>query len=374
MKILFSFDGGYAVAVLARRHQHATHPIDDTVRIGLAIPLQGPAGIFGPSCQFAAELCVRMLNENGILGFRVEIETIDAGARPAQIAAEVSGLIDRGEIHALTGWHISSVRSHLVPVTAGRIPYVYTSLYEGGEHRAGVFCSGETPLLQIAPSLSWLRDNLGVRRWFIIGDDYIWPRRSADAAIDYAHELGLQVVGSQFVRFGTQDFSSVVRDIRRSGADGVLMLLVGQDAVAFNRAFAAKGMHEQAVRFSPLMEENMLIASGEEAIPNLYVSAGYFRSLSTAGSLDLVGDYAGMFGADAPPLNNQAESCYEGIMVLANLIRAAQCLDVGCLSASADGVGYDGPRGAVELRSGHLQQKVHLAQANVADFDVLTTL
>ena len=362
------------MAVLTRRHQHFTRPADDTIRIGLAIPLQGPAGIFGPSCEAAAELCVRTLNAAGVLGYRVEVETIDAGARPGQVAAEIADLIDRGKIQALTGWHISSVRSHLVPVTAGRIPYVYTSLYEGGEHRAGVFCSGETPLLQIAPALSWLRDNLGVHRWFIVGDDYIWPRRSADAAIDYAHELGLQVVGSEFVRFGTKDFSSVVRRIRHSSAEGVLMLLVGQDAVAFNRAFAAKGMHEHLVRFSPLMEENMLIASGEEAIHDLYVSAGYFRSLSTAGSLDLVGDYAGMFGADAPPLNNQAESCYEGIMLLANLIRAAQCLDVNCLSASADGVGYDGPRGAVELRSGHLRQKVHLAQANIADFDVITTL
>lgn len=362
------------MAVRTARHHHAARPIGDTIRIGLAIPLQGPAGIFGPSCESVAELCTRKLNESGVLGRRVEVEPIDAGAQPGQIAAQVADLIDRGRIHALTGWHISSVREHLAPVTAGRIPYVYTSLYEGGEHRAGVFCSGETPLLQIAPALSWLRDNLGVRRWFIVGNDYIWPRASADAAVEYAHELDLQVVGTRFVRFGTHDYASVVRHVARSSAEGVLMFLVGQDGVAFNRAFAAKGAHEHMLRFSPLMEENMLLASGVGATSNLYVSAGYFRSLPTAGSLDLVGDYTNMFGADAPPLNNQAESCYEGIMVLANLIDAAQCLDLGCLLASADGVGYDGPRGAVELMAGHLQQKVHLAKANGADFDVITTL
>lgn len=355
-------------------HHHTAHPIDDPIRIGLAIPLQGPGGIFGPSCEAVTELCTRKLNERGVLGRRVEVETIDAGARPGQIAAQVADLIDRGKIHALTGWHISSVRERLAPVTTGRIPYVYTSLYEGGEHRPGVFCSGETPLLQIAPALSWLRDNLGVRRWFIVGDDYIWPRGSADAAVEYAHELHLQVVGTRFVRYGTDDFASVVRHVERSSAEGVLMLLVGQDAVAFNRAFAAQGAHERMLRFSPLMEENMLLASGEEATGNLYVSAGYFRSLSTAGSLDLVGEYTDMFGANAPPLNNEAESCYEGIMLLANLMGAAQCPDVDCLLASADGVGYDGPRGAVELRSGHLQQKVHLAKADSADFDVITTL
>ncbi len=43
------------------------------------------------------------------------------------------------------------------------------------------------------------------------------------------------------------------------------MLLVGQDAVDFNRAFAQRGLHEELLRFSPLMDENMLIASGHDA-------------------------------------------------------------------------------------------------------------
>lgn len=357
-----------------RRHRHASAQPNEILRIGLAIPLQGPAGIFGPSCEAAAELCVEKLNQSGVLGCRVEVEAIDAGAPPDQIASTVSNLIGTGRIQALTGWHISSVRNRLVPVTAGRIPYVYTSLYEGGEHHRGVFCSGETPQLQIAPALAWLRNNVGIQRWFIVGDDYVWPRRSAMAATAYARQLNLDVVGSQFVRLGTSDFPGLLERIRASGAQGILMLLVGQDAVAFNRAFAADGKDSSLIRFSPLMEENMLIASGQNATQDLYVSAGYFRSLMTAGSLDLVGDYGEMFGTEGPPLNNQAESCYEGIMVLANLMRSAQCMEVDCLTAESEGVGYDGPRGAVELKSGHLRQKVHLAKANGADFDVLATL
>src|SRR5699024_6662428 len=118
----------------------------------------------------------------------------------------------------------------------------------------------------------------------------------------------------------------------------------------------------QLVRFSPLMEENMLLASGSRATRDLYVSAGYFRSLPTAGSLDLVGGYVDMFGPDAPPLNNQAESCYEGIMVLAGLFGAARRPGLTGLLDAADRVGYDDPRGAVELRSGHLRQDIYLAR------------
>lgn len=363
------------VQLSARWHGHGASERDHPIRIGVAIPLRGPGGIFAPSCEAVTELCLRSLNDRGVLGRQVEVEVIDAGAPPAEVAAEISRLVGDGRIHALTGWHISSVRQHVAPETMGRIPYVYTSLYEGGEARDGVFCSGETPLHQIAPALRWLRDELGLRRWHLVGANYVWPRCSAAATLGFARELGLDIASRRFVPFGTADFTPVVRHIERSpAADGVLLFLVGQDAVAFNRAFAAHGLDERLVRFSPLMEENMLLASGRRATRNLYVSAGYFRTLATAGSMDLVGQYAEMFGSDAPPLNNQAESCYEGIMVLAGLMRTAQCVELDCLLAAGDGVGYDGPRGAVELRSGHLRQRIHLARADGYDFDVLASL
>lgn len=347
----------------------------DALRIGLAIPLQGPGGIFGPSCEAVADLCRRQLNVSGVLGREVELEVIDAGQPAQEVADDVRDLLDCGRIDALTGWHISSVREQVAPVTTGRIPYVYTSLYEGGETREGVFCSGETPGQQVAPALRWLRDELGLRRWHLVGANYVWPERSATAALGYAWRLGLDVVSSHVVRFGAADFDGVLDDIERGPvADGVLLFLVGQDAVAFNREFAARGLDEHLVRFTGLMEENMLLASGGAATHDLYVAAGYFRSLPTAGSLDLVGEYARMFGPDAPPLNNQAESCYEGIRILAALFSAARDTELEQLLGASDGLGYDGPRGAVDLRAGHLRQTVYLAKADGTEFDVITSL
>lgn len=88
---------------------------DDALRVGLAIPLQGPGGIFGPSCEAVAELYSRQSNaESGVIGRRLELEIIDAGAPPAQVAAEVDRLVGCGRIDALTGWHISSVRVRLL--------------------------------------------------------------------------------------------------------------------------------------------------------------------------------------------------------------------------------------------------------------------
>lgn len=322
-----------------------------------------------------ANLCRRQTNAAGVLGRPIEFVVIDAGRPATEVAHVVRDLVDDRHIDALTGWHISSVREAVAPVTLGRIPYVYTSLYEGGESRPGVFCSGETPGDQIAPALAWIRDELGLRRWHIVGSDYVWPRRSALAAAGYARTLGLQVLSTTLTRFGAENFTAVLDAIGHGPpADGVLLFLVGEDAVRFNREFAARGLDEQLIRLTPLTEENMLLAAGPGATRDLYVAAGYFRSLSTRYSLDFVGDYVAAFGPEAPALNNQGESCYEGLKLLTSLFAAAGTTSIDAVLRVSEGLGYDGPRGPMELLAGHLKQTVYLAKADAADFDVLTAL
>jgi urea transport system substrate-binding protein len=344
-------------------------------RIGLVIPLQGPAGIFAPSCEAVAALAANEVNDRGGLhGREVAIEVIDGGAAGAEVAETVGDRLRGRGLDAVTGWHISAVRNALSPVVKDRIPYVYTSLYEGGERTPGVFCTGETPRIQIAPALAWLRDHFGIRSWCLVGDDYVWPRGSAVAARAYCRALHLDLKSEIYVPFGSDDFRGPVRRVLDSGAQAVLMLLVGQDAVLFNREFAKHGGHDQMARFSPLMEENMLLASGAGATKNMYVAAAYFSSLATAGAMDLMGRYVASYGADAPPLNEMAESCYEGLLTLEALFKRARTPAISDLLACAADVGFDSPRGPMNMRNGHLDQHVYIATAEGYEFDILDLL
>ncbi|WP_243726040.1 substrate-binding domain-containing protein [Actinomadura rubrisoli] len=346
-----------------------------TLTVALVVPLQGPAGIFGPSCELCAQLAVEEVNrEHGVLGREVRLVPVDGGAPPEQVADEVGALVAAGTVQAVTGWHISAVREVVAPRIAGRVPYVYTPLYEGGERAPWVFLTGETPGRQLRPALAWFASELGVRRWAIVGDDYVWPRRSARAIRSYIDDLGGELCAEFFVGLGTQDFGGVLRRLARSGCDGVLMLLVGDDAVAFNRAFARAGLDEDRIRFSPLMDENMLLATGADSTRGLFAAAGYFESLPTADSLDFGTRYHSRFGADAPVLNSLGESCYEGVRLFTELARRAQSLDVRRMRELSDGLGYDGPRGPVEMRDRHLRQRVFLAAADGLEFDVIHRL
>jgi urea transport system substrate-binding protein len=347
----------------------------DTFGVALVIPMQGPAGILGPSGELCAQLAAEQINRaGGVLGRELRLVPVDGGAAPDRVAAEVEALVSMGAVHGVTGWHISSVRQAVAPRIAHRVPYVYTALYEGGERTDGVYLTSETPDTQLFPAMRVLGRERGLRRWFIVGNDYVWPRRTARAARRYALDSGMRVVGESYLPLGTHDFTGTVRRIERSEADAVLMLLVGNDAVRFNRAFARSGLASRCLRLSTLMDENMLLASGAAATADLFSTAGFFASMVTPENLDFHGQYARRFGPEAPPLGSLGESCYEGVLLLAALIERARTLDVRSIGASADSVSYEGPRGLLQIRRRHVRQRIYLAEARGVEFEVLAQL
>lgn len=347
----------------------------EELTVALVIPLSGPAGVFGPSCELSARLAAAELNDaGGVLGRAVRLVPVDGGRAPERVAAEVSALVDIGAVDAVVGWHISAVRRALVARVAGRVPYIYTAQYEGGERAPGVFVTGETPARQLLPAMRLLAESHAVRRWFVVGNDYVWPRVTARAALRYAYACGGRVCGQEFVALGTQDYAGVLRVIDRSSADAVLMLLIGADAVHFNRAYATYGLHQRALRLSTHMDENMLMAAGVEATENLWAAAGYFETLATAESLAFSGRYAARFGTRAPVLSSLGESCYEGVLLLAALADQARSLDVHALMRGGRAARYEGPRGAVFLHGNHVDQPIYLARADGPDFDIVAQL
>jgi urea transport system substrate-binding protein len=348
---------------------------DPTLDLALVIPLHGSAGIFGPSCELCGELAAEEVNaEGGVLARELRLAVVDGSGPPQRVADEVGALVAAGLVDAVVGWHISAVRQALVPRVAGRVPYVYTALYEGGERTPGVFMAGETPATQLLPAMRWLRAEHGVRNWCIVGDDYVWPRITAKAARAFADLCDGRISEEIFIPLGTTEFGHVLERVERCGADAVLMLLVGEDAVHFNRAFARAGLHDRCRRLSTLMDENMLLASGAGSTRGICATAAYFESLTTPESLDFGWRYTQRFGLDAPTLNSLGESCYEGIVMLAALARQASGLDTRAMCAVADSVSYDGPRGELQMRDRHVDQRVYLAEANDVEFDVIAQL
>jgi urea transport system substrate-binding protein len=347
----------------------------DVMDVALVVPGSGTSGIYGPSCNASARLAVAEINDTGgILGREVRLLHVDGGQAPGWVADEVDSLVTSGSVAAVAGWHTSAVRQQIVPRIDGRVPYVYTAVYEGGERSPGVFLTGETPYGQLLPAMRWMATELGVRSWSIVGNDYIWPRASARVARTFAGSVGAEIRDEVYVTVGTQEFGQVLRRIERSRPQGVLMFLLGSDAVAFNRAFTEMRLHEVCVRLSPLMDENMLLATGAANTHELYSAAGFFEALGSAHSMDFERRYLARLGPTAPAITSPGESCYEGMTLLAQLTAAARSTGVAEINGISEAITYEGPRGTVRVHDRHLIQRIYLARADGLEFDILAEI
>ncbi len=348
----------------------------DTVDLALVVPLSGPAGMFGPSAEACADLALDDINAaGGILDRRVRLHPVDAGLPLPLLAAQLEQMVGRGLIDGVVGWHLSNARKVITPHTEGRVPYVYTTFYEGGESSDGVYMVGETPEQQLFPALRWLRRELGVRRWCVIGNDYVWPRETARATVEFAAgTTDIEVVGSAFVPLGGRDFSTALSLISDSPAQGVLLFMVGADCAAFNRAFAAAGFDEDRIRLSMMIGEDVLYAGGADSAHGLFTASGYFESVVSPAGMSFGSRYAARYGSLAPALSNIGESCYEGLLLFASLVERARSLDLRAIESSASRVTYHGPRGEVRVRGTHTTQPVYVAGADLLHFDVQAEL
>ncbi|MFR9750773.1 substrate-binding domain-containing protein [Nocardia sp. 004] len=346
---------------------------EHTIEILNIVPLQGPGGIVAPSCLAAISLAVDEINRGaGILGREIRTTNIDGGRPPHEVATEVSALLATGMTHAITGWHTSAVRRAVAHAAAGRVPYLYATSHEGStDEPPGVLLLGEHPAGQTVPAMRWLEREYGVQRWAIIGNDYIWPRRTAEA-IRTGLVSPATIVLEQFVPLGFPDFSDFLHHPALDLADAVVILMVGADVARFNLQYTATGRAATQLRFSPAADENVLLAAGQEANRNFFVASSFFLDNRTSDGRDRMIRYRKRHGAFAPVLSSFGNAAYEAIHTLSALAQAAGSLAVPEILGTLDQGLLLETRGEIGgFRGNQLIRHGYLAHAYGTELDIV---
>jgi ABC-type branched-subunit amino acid transport system substrate-binding protein len=342
-------------------------PGGDPLVFGLFVPQSGVAGIWGPSAVACATLAAEDINRaGGVCGRELRLELFDASDECCDLGELTRDAIDDGRIHAIVGMHTSSVRCVLSASSRGRIPYVYTALHEGVERSSRLYTIGETPERQLRPAIDLLVHERGARRWMLIGNDYIWPRVSHRMAARYVAQAGGEVLADRYLPLGGLDIDGLLEAIEFERPDALLLSLVGQDSVDFNRAFGASDLARRTLRLSCAIEENMLLAIGADASENLFSVSGYFGALSDDTNMCFKERYHQRFGARAPTLNSLGQSNFEGVHFAAALARSNAVRQDGSLA-------FTGVRGIAWRANDDSNYPVHLAQADGHLFRVVNS-
>ncbi len=341
-------------------------PSGEPVRIGILFSNSGPAGIFGQPTANIAELIEEDINAaGGINGRPVETFLADDATDPAVGRQAMEQLIESDGVDVVLGTHSSATREAAKPLAedAG-VLYIYAALYEGGECSPVMFNTGEVPSQQLAPVIPWMMDETGGNTWFLLGNDYVWPRRSFELARQYIEAAGGEVVGEEYVPLGTQDFSSVAQQIAGSGADLIFPALVGGDAIAFETQAVDFGIGQSAIpRLANIYEENVLGVMGPSVTAGMRVTLGYFKEVDNPANNAFVARYFEQFGADAPPHMTFSSHIYDAAMLYAAAANAAGTTDTAAVAAALEGLSLSTPTGDISITgSRHLAQPIYVAE------------
>jgi ABC-type branched-subunit amino acid transport system substrate-binding protein len=291
----------------------------------------GPGGLWAFSSEACAMLASAEINAaGGVLDRPVELVISDAGATASVAEASARDLVEVDGVHAIIGRHPSDVRPAIATGIGGRVPYIYTSNYEGGEAARNVLPIGSTDEQLLGHAIPLLMERRQVRRFFFLGNDYVWPRHAAAAAGRIVKAHGGLLVGMNFLPFG-RDQDECFAMIRRSMADVVVTALLGDESVRFNRAFSAAGLSGRLQRLQLAVDETVLYGAGSDAHDNLFVATTYLANVGTAGRDGFAEKYREGFGDMVPPATVFGRSCYDAVHLLARLSQAGRRRGAGAL-------------------------------------------
>jgi branched-chain amino acid transport system substrate-binding protein/urea transport system substrate-binding protein len=273
----------------------------ESIRLGVLQPLSGGLEVLGQQGVQGVQLAVEEANEaGGVLdGRQIELVIADSRTDPKTAVERTTELIQRDQVTAICGPVTSANRDAIEPtIERYQTPLLYATDYEGGVCSRYMTCYSALPEHWVEPFIPFLQERYG-SSYYLFGSDYIWPQKMNEAIRRVVGEVGGEVVGEEYTPFGVKDFTATVRKIIGSGAEVVVITVVGADAITFVKQFvAAGGKADSTIAFFGY-SENYLSGFSEEESEGILCPANFIATLDKPEAKDFVAKVKGRFGDEA---------------------------------------------------------------------------
>lgn len=348
-----------AAAIIGAMNAYAADPI----KIGVAVGLSGANSVVAPAVVQSAELAVSEINAaGGILGRKVQLEIVDdaSGAVGAQKAFDT--LVFQKKVDAIIAMETSAARNAGLPIVArGKVPYIYTSFYEGRSCNHWMYVNGWVPEQQVAPVVDYMLKTKNAKTFFVVGSDYAFGRGMLDFTKAYIEKHGGKVVGEEYLPIDGTEWTPVISKIRSAKPDALISATAGgAPNVALAKQLKGSGLN---MPYGNLAIDEGTAKSMGDVATGIYMSASYLTSIDTPENKKFVKAVSTKFGADAKTPNELSEPQYEAIYLYKAAVEKAGSTDSAKVIKALGDVSYVGPRGAVQMnKSRHTPLSMQLGQ------------
>jgi urea transport system substrate-binding protein len=346
----------------------------DTVKLGFLNSTTGAMAISEQTVRDALILGAEEINAaGGILGYQIEFIEEDGQSEPTIFAEKIGKLLNEDQVAAVFGGWTSASRKAMLPVVeAANGLLFYPVQYEGLEASPNIYYTGATTNQQIIPAMDFLASE-GVQTLFLAGSDYVFPRTANKIIKQYAAELGIEIVGEEYVPLDSDDWTTQVAKIAEAAPDFVFNTINGSSNVGFIKAYDEAGLGADN---SPIIS----VSIAEEEAPAMgvdltgqYAAWNYFQSVDSPTNATFIAAFQGKYGADRPT-SDPMEAAYTSLYLYKAMVEKAGSFCVDAVNAASDGVSFEAPEGTVTINGAnhHIAKTGLIGQINADNqFDIV---
>jgi len=324
----------------------------DEIPVGVMYSLTGTTAIVEKSMNQCAQMAIDEINaRGGVLGRKLRAIVEDPASEPRIYSEKSRKLVMEDQVPVIFGCYTTASRKAVLPVVERRKGLlVWPTWYEGEECSKNVLYAGSAvPNQQLENSLPWLKNNLGRSKVFIVGSDYAFPRGMAKTSKTICQNIGMEVVGDEYLPLGHTEWASMVSKIGSSGADVIFSNVVGDSIVAFYRELRNQGYDfDKLPLCASTTTEVEIKAMGPEYALGSYVSLPYFETVDTPQNKTFVEAFKAYAGPDAVT-HAAMEAVYIGVNIWAMAAEKAGDVSPEAVVANVGGLSFDAPQGKVTI-------------------------
>ena len=345
----------------------------DTIKVGVLHSLSGTMAISETTLKDTVLMLIDKQNKaGGLLGKKIEAVVVDPASNWPLFAEKARELISKEQVDVIFGCWTSVSRKSVLPVIEELNGLLfYPVQYEGEESSKNVFYTGAAPNQQAIPAVNYLRDELGVNRWFLAGTDYVYPRTTNKILEAYLKEIGVDEsdIRINYTPFGHNDWQGIVSEIKKFGSMGIKTAVVstinGDANVPFYKELANQAVSSEdipVIAFSVGEEE----LSGIDTAPLVgHLAAwNYFQSIETEKNTEFINAWRDFTRNPEGVTNDPMEATLIGFNMWVKAVQKVGTTEVEKVEEAMLGIAFENLTGGVAImnKNHHLSKPVFIGE------------
>ena len=321
--------------------------------------------------------------KGGLLGKRLQPVVVDPSSNWDAFAEKARELLEKEKVAVVFGCWTSASRKSVLPVFEQLNGLLfYPVQYEGEESSRNIFYTGAAPSQQAIPAVRYLmsKDGGHVRRWVLLGTDYVYPRTTNKILSAYLATEGVapEDITTIYTPFGYSEWRGIVERIKAFGSEGkktaVISTVNGDANTYFYRELAAQQVNANVI---PVMAfsigERELLGRGHLPVGHL-AAWNYFQSIKSPENEAFIKMWAEFNEQRDKTTNDPMEATFIGFRMWAQAVTQAGTADVNAVRQAMYGQRIKAPSGfeVVMNTNHHLSKPAMIGKINSAGtFDVV---